>query len=206
MFAVLALTAVLTAFYMLRLWKIVFLGSPRGESAGHAHESGISLTAPLVLLALLSVAGGYTVIYHGAFKSVFSLIPEAEGSTHWIVLVTSLVVLAVGVGCSLAFYSTDGGDALQLKYPAVFGFLCTLRASFDRAYDYYVAKVQQRLAMALNFIDLVVLAGVVVRGLAGAVEMLGFGVRSLHTGRINHYVYWFLGGVVILWAFAAGVL
>jgi NADH-quinone oxidoreductase subunit L len=66
--------------------------------------------------------------------------------------------------------------------------------------------VQQRFAMALNFIDLVVLSGAIVRGLAGVVEMVGFGVRTLHTGRINHYVYWFLGGVVILWAFATGVL
>jgi len=74
------------------------------------------------------------------------------------------------------------------------------------AYDYYVAKVQQRVAMVLNFLDIVVLAGAVVRGLAGVAEIAGFGVRSLHTGRLSNYVYWFLGGVVILWAFAAGVL
>ena len=49
-FAVLAFTAILTAFYMLRLWKIVFLGAPRSEESGHAHEGGLSLTAPLVLL------------------------------------------------------------------------------------------------------------------------------------------------------------
>jgi NADH-quinone oxidoreductase subunit L len=205
-FAVLALTAVLTAFYMLRLWKIVFLGAPRSEAARHAHESGISLTAPLVLLAALSVVGGYTVIYRGAFDGVFSHIPEAEGSTHLFILVTSLTVLLVGAGASLAFYATDGPDALEARAPSVFGFLLALKASFDLAYDYYVAKVQQRFAMALNFIDLVVLSGAIVRGLAGVVEMVGFGVRTLHTGRINHYVYWFLGGVVILWAFAAGVL
>ena len=205
-FAVLALTAVLTAFYMLRLWKIVFLGAPRSDSASHAHESGISVTAPLVLLAALSVAGGYTVIYRGAFDGVFSRIPEAEGLTHVIILVTSLTVLVVGAGASLAFYATDGADALESRAPSVFGFLLALKSSFDLAYDYYVAKVQQRFAMALNFIDLVVLSGAIVRGLAGVVEMLGFGVRTLHTGRINHYVYWFLGGVVVLWAFAAGVL
>jgi NADH-quinone oxidoreductase subunit L len=61
-------------------------------------------------------------------------------------------------------------------------------------------------AMVLNFLDIVALAGAVVRGLAGAVEIVGFGVRALHTGRLSSYVYWFLGGVVILWAYAAGVL
>jgi NADH-quinone oxidoreductase subunit L len=88
----------------------------------------------------------------------------------------------------------------------MFGFLSSLRGSFDAAYDWYVAKVQQRVAIALNFIDIVALAGIVVRGLAGAVEIAGFGIRALHTGRLSNYVYWFLGGVVILWAYAAGVL
>ena len=50
-FAVLAFTAILTSFYMLRLWKIVFLGAPRSEAAGHAHEGGLSLTVPLGVLA-----------------------------------------------------------------------------------------------------------------------------------------------------------
>ncbi len=205
-FAVLAFTAALTAFYMLRLWKIVFLGAPRSESAGHAHEGGLSLTAPLVLLAALSVVGGYTRLYPSAFGAVFSLIPEAVGGTHVVILVTSLVVLVAGAGGALSFYATDGTDALEARLPGLFGFLSSLRGSFDAAYDWYVAKVQQRAAMVLNFLDVVALAGAVVRGLAGAVEIVGFGVRALHTGRLSSYVYWFLGGVVILWAYAAGVL
>jgi NADH-quinone oxidoreductase subunit L len=205
-FAVLAFTAILTAFYMLRLWKVVFLGDPRSESADHAHEGGLSLTAPLVLLAALSVVGGYTGAYPKVFEGVFSLIPEATGSTHVIILVTSLFVLGVGGGAALAFYRTDGSDALEARSPAVFGLLNTLRGSFDRVYDGYVAKVQQRAAMVLNFLDIVALAGAIVRGLAGVAEILGFGVRTLHTGRLSNYVYWFLGGVVILWAYAAGIL
>lgn len=204
-FAVLALTAVLTAFYMLRLWKTVFLGSPRSEAAAHAHESGVSMTGPLVLLAALSVVGGYWRAYPRAFGGVFSLIPEAQGAAHAVVLATSLVVLVVGAGAALAFYK-GGNDALKARLPALFGVLTVLRTSFDTAYDYYVAKVQQRFAMVLNFIDVVGLAGVVVRGLAGAAEMVGFGIRALHTGRLSSYVYWFLGGVVILWAYASGIL
>ncbi len=205
-FAVLAFTAVLTAFYMLRLWKVVFLGATRSESAEHAHEGGLSLTAPLVLLAALSVVAGYTGVYPKVFEGVFSLIPEATGSTHVIILATSLVVLAVGGGAALAFYGTDGSDALEARAPAVFGLLNSLRGCFDRAYDGYVAKVQQRVAMVLNFLDIVALAGAIVRGLAGVAEIVGFGVRTLHTGRLSSYVYWFLGGVVILWAYAAGIL
>jgi NADH-quinone oxidoreductase subunit L len=150
--------------------------------------------------------GGYSGIYPRAFEGVFSLIPEAVGSTHVIILVTSLVVLLLGAGSALAFYATDGSDSLERRSPAVFGLLCWLRGSFDAADDYYVAKVQQRAAIALNFIDIVGLAGAVVRGVAGIVEFVSFGIRALHTGRLSNYVYWFLGGVVVLWAYAAGVL
>ncbi|HEY1764252.1 MAG TPA: NADH-quinone oxidoreductase subunit L [Opitutaceae bacterium] len=205
-FTILALTAILTAFYMVRLWKIVFLGPARTQEASHAHEAGPSVTAPLVLLAALSVVGGYWRAYPRAFGGVFSLIPEAEGSTHTVVLVTSLLVLVAGAGSALAFYRTDGKDALALRLPGVFVGLVALKESFDRAYAWYVEKVQQRLAMALNFIDIVGISGVLVRGLAGVPENFGYWIRALHTGRLSHYVYWFLGGVAVLWAYAAGLL
>jgi NADH-quinone oxidoreductase subunit L len=206
-FAVLAFTAILTSFYMLRLWKIVFLGSPRSDSASHAHEGGLSLTAPLLLLGALSVVGGYRGLYPKVFEGVFSLVPETEGPSHMVILLTSLGVLLVGAGSSLAFYTTDGTDALEVKAPRAFAFLGSLLTSFDRFYSWYVAKVQQRAAMVLNFIDVVVLSGAVMRGVvAGSVEVVGYGARILHTGRLSTYVYWFLGGVVVLWAFAAGIL
>jgi NADH-quinone oxidoreductase subunit L len=123
-----------------------------------------------------------------------------------VVLGASLFVLAVGAAAALAFYSTDGTDALQVRFPGAFGFLESLKTSFDTAYDYYVAKIQQRFALILNFIDVVGLAGVVVRGVGGAAELVSSGLRSLHTGRLGNYVYWFLFGVAVLWAYAAGIL
>ena len=88
----------------------------------------------------------------------------------------------------------------------VFAALVALRESFDRIYDYYVRTIQQRLAMLLNFIDIIGLAGLLIRGGAGLVGMVGLGARALHVGKLSAYVYWFLAGVVILWLFASGVL
>ncbi|MBL9200091.1 MAG: NADH-quinone oxidoreductase subunit L, partial [Opitutaceae bacterium] len=95
-------------------------------------------------------------------------------------------------------------DSLAEKSPGLFGALGALKASFDRAYDYYVAKVQQRLALVINFIEQIFLAGVIVRGLAAVVGFMGLGARGLHTGNVNAYAYWFLLGAAALWAFAAG--
>jgi NADH-quinone oxidoreductase subunit L len=209
-FAILAFTAVLTALYMIRLWKLVFLGAPRSEAAEHAHEGGVALTAPLVVLALLSVVGGYAVFYStlfgGAFSDVLDLVPEAQGTDHTVILVTSIVVLLVGALSGFAIYKPARTDALAEKAPGLFGALAALKQSFDRLYDYYVAKVQQRFAMLLNFLEQILLAGVIVRGLAGVVGLFGLGARAVHVGNVNAYTYWFLLGAAAMWAFAAGLL
>ena len=209
-FAILAFTAVLTAFYMVRMWKIVFLGVPRSENADHAHEGGVSLTAPLIVLTLLSIVGGYTWFYTSilgdAFSGVLELVPVAHGADHTVVLVTSLVVLFAGALAAFVLYQPERQDALARKAPGLFAGLAALKASFDRMYEYYVAKVQQRLAMLLNFLEQILLAGVIIRGLAGIVGLFGLGARALHVGNVNAYAYWFLLGAAALWAFAAGVL
>jgi NADH-quinone oxidoreductase subunit L len=51
-------TALLTSFYMFRLWYLAFLGKSRSEDV-HPHESPFSMLAPLVILALLSICGGW---------------------------------------------------------------------------------------------------------------------------------------------------
>jgi NADH-quinone oxidoreductase subunit L len=201
-FAVLAFTAVLTAFYMVRLWILVFLGTPRSEAASHAHEGGFTMTAPLGLLAVLSVIGGYTAIWGGAFDGVWELVPHAEGAT---IIVASVGVMILGSAAAFALYRPAAEDALSRAMPPVFGTLSLLRSSFDAGYDYYVAKVQQRFALLVNFLEQIALAGLIVRGLAGVVGLIGIGARALHVGNLHAYVYWFLIGTALLWAWAAGI-
>jgi NADH-quinone oxidoreductase subunit L len=209
-FVILAFTAVLTAFYMVRMWRIVFFGPARSENADHAHEGGISLTAPLVVLAFLAAFGGwpwfYSKVFGGAFSGVIDLVPVAHGSDHTVILAVSLAVLVVGALAAFVIYQPAATDGLAQKSPGLFATIAALKASFDRMYDYYVAKVQQRFAMLINFLEQILLAGVIIRGLAGIVGLFGLGARTLHVGNVNAYAYWFLFGAAVLWAFAAGVL
>ncbi len=207
-FAILALTAVLTAFYMVRMWKLTFLGQPRSHEAEHAHEGGLSMTAPLFVLAVLALVGGYAGhffnIYGHAFDGVWSQIPFAEGAEPYI---TSIAILVVGAGAALFFYKSATSDTLEEKAPAVFGFLSVVKASPDALYDWYVAKVQQRFAMLLEFIERIFLSGLIIRGIvSGTVGLIGIGARALHVGSLHAYVYWFLFGSALLWAYAAGWL
>jgi NADH-quinone oxidoreductase subunit L len=65
--------------------------------------------------------------------------------------------------------------------------------------------VQDRFALVLNFLDQVFIGGIVVRGLAGAVGLIGMGARALYVGSLHGYVYWFLIGAALVWGFAAGI-
>ncbi len=58
------LRALLTAFYMFRLLFITFSGKFRGteEQEHHLHESPAAMTIPLIILAVLSVIGGFVGI------------------------------------------------------------------------------------------------------------------------------------------------
>ncbi len=204
-FAVLAFTAVLTSFYMVRLWKITFLGDARSDEAKHAHESGLSMTLPLILLAALSVAGGYSGVFAKLAGKVAHLVPEAHGSAHTTILLVSLAVMVLGAGSAWFFYKSALTDSLEEKSRFAFSGLTWLKESFDRLYSYYVGKVQQRFAMLLNFLEQIFLAGLIIRGFAGFVGLIGYGARAFYTGSLHTYVYWFLLGAVLLWAFAAGI-
>ncbi len=205
-FAILALTAIITSLYMVRLWKLVFLGTPRSDEASHAHEGGLTLTLPLVLLGALSVVAGYTGIYPKVFNGVFELIPEAHGSDHTIIFAVSLAVMLIGASIGFFYYQSAPTDTLATKAPGLFTALTALKQFFDRVYDYYVAKIQQRFALLVNMVEQFLLAGAIIRGLAGFVGLLGMGTRALHVGKLNAYVYWFLLGLVVLWLFATGVV
>jgi NADH-quinone oxidoreductase subunit L len=209
-FAALAFTAVLTSFYMVRMWKIVFFGEARSDNAGHAHESGVVMTLPLVVLGALSIFGATGWFGLGLYPklagSVADLIPVAHGTDHTIILGVSLAVMILGAGAAWLYYPASATDALEAKAGGAFRGLSALKESFDKVYDYYVAKVQQRFAMLLNFLEQIVLAGLIIRGLAGVVGLFGIGARALHVGSLHAYVYWFLLGAALLWAFATGLL
>src|SRR5688572_13926078 len=61
MYGIALFTAMLTAFYMFRLFFITFTGKFRGthEQEHHLHESPPAMTIPLVILAILSIVGGF---------------------------------------------------------------------------------------------------------------------------------------------------
>src|SRR5512135_2292764 len=79
-FWVLALSALLTAFYTMRQISLSFLGQPRTEAANHAHESHWTMILPLVILAFFAITAGFVGVKAG-FPGLGSMItPVGQGA------------------------------------------------------------------------------------------------------------------------------
>lgn len=70
---------------------------------------------------------------------------------------------------------------------------------FDDVYNYYVAKVQQRVAIFLaTFVDLLLVELLLVRGTGIFCAVIGQGFKRLHDASANSQVKWLVAGFVVL--------
>ena len=135
--------------------------------------------------------------FHLVFHQCFHL--------HHTVLIWGTASWVVGLLGSLLFYGLGARkDRLKQTVKPLYALLKS-RLLIDELYDYYVAKIQQRFAIVLSFLDVFLLRGIIIRGGAGIVSLTGSCLRLLHVGSIHAYVYWFLVGLIVLWALAAGI-
>jgi len=198
--------AVLTAFYMTRLWVTVFFGRAKSDHSDHAHESPLVMTVPLLILAVLAVVGGGAFIYAGPLAALPLSLPHIDEAAHHALFITSAVIVGVGVAAAIGVYRVgSANDRLEQTVRPLHSLLVGVQRVFDVLYGWYVEYVQQRLAELLGFLEHLLVSGLVVRGSAAVAGVLGIAARSLHTGNLHNYVYWFLGGLLAFWFLAFGL-
>jgi NADH-quinone oxidoreductase subunit L len=212
LYALTLVTAGLTAFYMLRAFILAFggkggklgglWGGPyRGE--GHVHESPLTMTIPLLLLAIPSVIAGY---WTGFFQYVD---PEAHANLNiphmlgladtWIGVIVSLL----GFGVAFALYARMDQARLH-AFVERNGFLRGLhrvlynRYYIDALYNWFTnVVIIGGLCVLAQLFDTYVVDGIV-NGVARLVTGAGKEVRLVETGRVQSYMIGFFGGVAVL--------
>ena len=157
-FWVLALAALLTAFYTMRQITLTFLGKPRTEEAEHAHESSPFMTWPLIVLSVFAIGFGWVGIPEhfpgigGIVENWFhhfiggTLMHHPKGvNFSWFPLITSLVVALGGLGLGwLVYRNFKKGSEDPLK--KVLGPVYTLfenKYYFDELYHIVFVKPAQ---------------------------------------------------------------
>jgi NADH-quinone oxidoreductase subunit L len=205
-------TALLTAFYMFRLYATTFRGSFRGthEQEHHLHESPAAITIPLVVLAILSIVGGYVGIpefmAHGAHSLKEFLSPVFAGSnavlaahevahqTEWMLtgISTLLILLIVVFAWNRFSRKPETGE------PAGAGKVLANKWYVDELYDLIVVKPLQKLGAFLgNVFERSVVDGIV-NGVGKLVNYSSRQLRLLQSGQVGSYVLLMVLGMLVV--------
>jgi NADH-quinone oxidoreductase subunit L len=210
LWAIAALTAGLTAFYMFRLLFLTFFGELRADHdvAHHVHESPPVMTVPLVILAVLSIVGGWIGLpEHWLWGNAFGrFLAPATGHAHLgehgvaaeLVLMTVATVIAVaGAVIAYVFYVRMPGLPLILAWRlgAVYRTLSN-KYWVDEIYDALIVRPYVRFSNFLwRGVDQAVIDGAV-NGTAATVVVNGQLWRRVQDGDVQHYAVIFLGGAL----------
>ena len=212
------LTAGLTALYMFRLLFMTFYGAPRFDpKKTHVHESPRVMLAPLAVLALLSLAGGWWAAPHlvgglnyfdNFVKPVFasgetsSSTEPYTGSGQLIASVFGPPVLAAFVGFLLAWWLYIRRPEMPKRIAESLGGLYRLIAGkyfIDELYAFVV--VRPLLWISTNFlwhvVDEETIDGLV-NGVAHEAGEFGDRLRHLNSGNTRTYAAWVILGAVVL--------
>jgi NADH-quinone oxidoreductase subunit L len=209
LFGVAMATALLTSFYMFRLLWLTFFGRPRmsPEVEHHVHESPISMTGVLALLAVLSAVGGFLSIPH-FLEPQLALPALAEGTEryHLAVVAGSIAIALAGLALAAWFYGGTAARAERVRaaLPRL-NVLLSAKYYVDEGYAAFIERpllwVSDR--VFLRFGDYRVFDGAL-HGLAalgqGTARVLG----RVQTGSLHVYAFLVLAGMVaaLAWSLA----
>jgi len=191
LFAVGALVAFLTTFYMFRLFFVVFLGKAKSDLASHAHESPPVMAWPLVFLAAASVAGGFFGVAHflapqfaPGSEAVPIFAPFEPFETALKPALLGLSAFAIGLAAAHGCYAGAASDPLPAKMAGISSAL-RHKFYFDEFYAKLIDLFHDTPARAANGFDMGL--KLLVRLAHGATEWIGRVLRLVQTGNLQTY-------------------
>lgn len=195
---IMTVIAGMTAFYMFRLYYGIFWGTENKQlHAEHTpHESPLSMTFPLMVLAAITIFGGF--IPFGEFVS-------SNGHAYTIhlkasVAVTSVVVAVVAIALATWMYARDRqpvADMLARRFPRLY------RAAYKRFYMdeiwMFVTKkiIFRCISAPVAWFDRHVVDQFL-NFMAWSTNAAGEELQPIQSGKIQSYVVWFFGGAIVL--------
>jgi NADH-quinone oxidoreductase subunit L len=207
LFILAVLVAALTAFYMFRLVLVALRGNARSPEAGEARESPGVMLWPLGILAFATVFGGFwgiepslAVFFHGESHAPRGLFATALAPLGHAPMAAffGLLATAAGILAAWTLYSRDPAhDPLPGRLGAPARWMRD-RFYFDEFYDALIRATHERLAALADWADRWLVAGLLVRGSSGAVDVFGRALRLAQTGNLQTYAFLAAAGMALL--------
>jgi NADH-quinone oxidoreductase subunit L len=199
--------AAMTAFYMFRLYATTFLGQFRGTEAqaSHLHESPISMTLPLIILAVLSAVGGAMGVpeilggHHWLSHHLSSIIGAEHAlhlshTTEWILMGTSVAIALVALLIAIGKYSKQADGEPQ----TALGRFLYNKWLVDELYENTIVQPLNRLA---GFLKDVVEKNVIDGVVNGTGKLVQYGARQtrlMQSGQVGYYILFMVLSIVLL--------
>ncbi len=210
------ITAGMTAFYMFRLLFLTFFGKSRVEesAAHHIHESPKVMTVPLMILAILSIFGGYLGVpkslgggnhFEHFLSPVFGekeMLVHHSVSTEYLVMIISIGVALAGIFFAYRFYISKPELPKSLAQRYSFPYKVLLNKYYvDELYFKVIVNPLLKFAMFLwQFFDVKVIDGTA-NGLAEIVNFFAGVLRKIQTGYVRNYALGMVLGAVLVLAY-----
>lgn len=208
MYGLAVLAAMMTAFYMFRLYFLTFTGSFRGteEQHHHLHESPAAMTIPLIVLAVLSVIGGYiglpeVMSEHHALGAFLAPVVSNFGDFHlaagieWALMGVSVVVVLIMIGVA---YNVNKAP----KFEENTGLAKVLENKWyvDELYNAVIVRPMEAFSRFLDkYAEKQGIDGLV-NGVGKSVRWSSDKVRLIQNGQVGVYIFFMVLGMVILFA------
>jgi NADH-quinone oxidoreductase subunit L len=196
------IAAFFTAFYMSRLFFLVFFGKPRHQA--NVHESPMTMTLPLLVLAVLAVVAGFVYTPFSPWLGTWLTGHAAEEHANVVVMIVSTLVGLLGIGLGYLVYMKQSipSDAVSSRAPWLYKLL-NRKYYIDEIYQVIIVQPLKGLGMLLNLFDEYVVDGIVRLTSLSVVGIGRLGSR-LQNGQVQTYGLATLLGLLILFLAIAG--
>lgn len=211
LFAVAIVTALMTAFYMFRLFFLVFTGTFRGKEKV-IHESSFWMLIPMVAISFFVILGGYIhTSWFGTFFGDWLVEGNARlGLGHlegplWITIVAMAVSFA-GMACAYWLYVKHDWKVQELA--SFFYRLLKRKYYIDEIYQFTIVKPTKVIGLCFQWCEIYIIQGTIKR-LGNGVLFISKKGAKWYSGQVQQYgtvVLYGIAIVLIIYAWTGGLL
>ena len=191
----------LTAFYMFRLYFLIFWWKEHKVPEGHhhVHDQAWTMTLPLIILAAISCVAGF--IPFGEFVSWNGELYDFMAHFDWTIAGISLAIAILGIGLAWKMYFRENAlpDKMQNALPNLWRW-CHHRFYWDELYQFITHRIIFGIiCKGLAWFDSNIIDGTM-NAFAAVTNKASETIKPFQSGQIQMYVLWYLLGAVALGA------
>jgi NADH-quinone oxidoreductase subunit L len=191
------LTAGMTAFYVFRAFFMTFHGRYRGDA--HPHESPPVMYIPLVILAILSLAGGFLFKIPEFLGTVFPTVKEVPEDFGLMAIASGAGIAGIALAYLMYYVKPSLADSVAGSLKGLYTLVYN-KYFVDEIYDATIVKsiVNGSRVVLWRGADAGLIDGIV-NGVGATARKVGGTLRLMQSGNIRSYATWvLLGGVVVI--------